>query len=123
MVDTQKEVVKPTGNAGMGRKKGSKNKSTLLREALTNDFEQQLQENFRDVITTVMNQAINEGCRQSQKLILDRVIPTVHAESEKDAKNPFAGGISITISNLENQTVTVVPDVVDGDYTEIEQET
>lgn len=118
------DIVKPgTGNRGMGRKKGSKNKSTLLREALTNDFEAQLQTNFKAVIETVINQAINEGCRQSQKLIIDRVVPTVHAESTKD-KNPFAGGISIVIGSLEQQkSVTVSPDIVDAEYEELEQET
>ena len=101
-----------------GRKKGSKNKSTLLREALTNDFEEQLKTNFIKVVNVVLEQAV-DGCRQSQKLILDRVIPTVHAESDKD-KNPFAGGISITIGSLEQQTaVKVIPEPLDAEYTEI----
>ena len=122
MVDTDKDVVKPAGNRGMGRKKGSKNKSTILREALTNNFEEQLEQRFKQVITVVLDQAV-EGCRQSQKLLFDRVLPTIHAESEKDKDKTFAGGISITISALENQTVTVTPDVVDGDFEEINEET
>lgn len=101
-----------------GRKKGSKNKSTILREALTHNFEVQLEQQFSKVISVVMEQAI-EGCRQSQKLLIDRVIPTVHAENEKDKKNPFAGGISITISSLENQSVKVSSDVIDADYEEL----
>ena len=102
-----------------GRKKGSKNKSTILREALTNNFEAQLEQDFSKVIQVIMHQAIHEGCRQSQKLLIDRVIPTVHAENEKDKKNPFAGGISITISSLENQSVKVSSDVIDADYEEL----
>lgn len=103
-----------------GRKKGSKNKSTILREALTNDFEEQLQTNFKRVIEVVCSQAV-EGCRQSQKLLLDRVIPTVHAESDKDKGGKFSGGISITIGTLEpTQSISVTPDVIDGDYEEIE---
>lgn len=120
MADQQLDtrIGSPNGIAP-GRKKGSKNKSTILREALTNDFEQQLQQNFKQVIEVVISQAINEGCRQSQKLLLDRVIPTVHAESEKDKGGKFSGGISITIGTLEPQTVTVTPDVIDGDYEEV----
>ena len=101
-----------------GRKKGSKNKSTILREALTNNFEDQLQEKFALVIETVINQAINEGCRQSQKLLIDRIIPTVHAESDKDVGG-FTGGISITKSSLENQTVKVTPSVIEAEYEEL----
>jgi len=102
-----------------GRKKGSKNKSTLLREALTNDFEEQLQKDFTKVVKVVMEQAIS-GCRQSQKLILDRVVPTVHAESDKDNKNKFAGGVSIYIGSLEDQTaIKVSPDTIEAEYEEI----
>ena len=101
-----------------GRKKGSKNKSTILREALTNNFEEQLEKKFKKVIKVVLDQAV-DGCRQSQKLLIDRIIPTIHAESNKD-KNPFAGGISITIGSLEQQTaVKVSPEPIDAEYEEI----
>ena len=120
--DEKKDVAKPAGNRGLGRKKGSKNKSTLLREALNNNFEAQLQDKFHQVVSVVLDQAINEGCRQSQKMLLDRIVPTVHAESDKD-KNPFAGGISITIGSLETKgSVSVAPEVIDGDYEEINNE-
>ena len=117
------EATRIGGEKGIkpGRKKGSKNKSTLLREALNNNFEEQLAQKFHQVVNVVLDQAINEGCRQSQKMLLDRIVPTVHAESDKE-KNPFAGGINITISSMENKTVNVSPDIVDADYETIEEE-
>lgn len=121
--DVTPGVPAKAGNRGMGRKKGSKNKSTLLREALTNDFEQELQKDFLQVVRVVLDQA-KDGCRQSQKLILDRVVPTVHATSDKDDKNKLAGGVTILIGSLEDQTaVKVSPDIVDAEYEELEQET
>ncbi len=112
-------VVPQAGNRGLGRKKGSKNKSTLLKEVLNNDFEEQLQARFSKVIHVVLDQAV-DGCRQSQKMILDRVIPTVHAESDKDDKNKFSGGVTIVIGSLEDQTaITVSPDTIDAEYEEL----
>ena len=120
MVDEEKQTPVKAGNRGMGRKKGSKNKSTLLREALNNNFESQLQESFHKVVEVVISQAVNEGCRQSQKLLLDRIVPTVHAESNKD-KNPFANGISITIGSFEeSKTVSVSSDISDAEYEEVD---
>lgn len=104
-----------------GRPKGAKNKSTLLREALTQDFEEVLKKDFLKVVKVVVEQA-KDGCRQSQKLLLDRVVPTVHAESEKEGKNKFTGGITIQIGSLEKSTsVHVSEDIVDVEYTTIEE--
>lgn len=98
-----------------GRKKGAKNKSTLLREALNNDFEEQLQKDFSKVVGVVIKQA-KSGCRQSQKLLLDRVIPTIHAESDKDKGSPFSGGVQIFIGSLENKQADVEQSI-DAEYT------
>ena len=112
------DIVKPAGNRGMGRKKGSKNKSTLLKEALRGDFDKMLTQKAAQIFNVVADQAL-DGCRQSQKMILDRVVPTVHAESDKD-KNPFANGINITIGSFEqSKSVKVSPDIVDAEYEEI----
>jgi hypothetical protein len=104
-----------------GRRKGSKNKSTIVREALANDFEEELQKDFHKVIRAVIDQAI-DGCRQSQKLLIDRIVPTVHAESDKE-KNPFAGGVHITVSNMGTETsVSVSQDIEDAEYEDITDE-
>lgn len=103
-----------------GRQKGAKNKSTLLREALTNNFEEQLSKKFHKVIEVVLEQAV-DGCRQSQKLLIDRIVPTVHAESDKE-KNPFAGGINITISAMESNVSVSPEDISDAEYSVIEED-
>ena len=103
-----------------GRQKGSKNKSTLLREALTNNFEEALEKRFKKVIEVVLDQA-EDGCRQSQKLLLDRVVPTVHATPDKDGKSKFSGGIHITIGSMDSgQQVAIGQDIEDVEYTEID---
>lgn len=117
MVDSNVPAQRPkTG----GRVKGSKNKTTLVKEALVNGFEEELKKDFNKVVRAVLDQAI-DGCRQSQKMILDRVVPTVHAQSDKD-DNKFSGGISIVIGSMEADTkVEVTPSVIaDAEYEEIE---
>ena len=123
MTDDVKKGVMPAGAANLqrgGRKKGSKNKSTLLREALRGDFDNMLQQKAKAIFNVVADQAL-DGCRQSQKLILDRVVPTVHAESDKKDGNKFDGGIVINIGSLEDsKAVTIDQDVSDGSFEEIE---
>jgi hypothetical protein len=102
-----------------GRPKGAKNKSTLLREALRGDFDELLRKDFKKIIRVVADQAL-EGCRSSQKLILERVVPSVHAESDNKDKHKFSGGITITIGSLENQKVDISSgDVMDGEFSEV----
>lgn len=98
-----------------GRPPGAKNKSTLLKEALAGDFDDMLQSKAKAIFNVVADQAL-EGCRQSQKMILDRVVPTVHATSDED-KNKFSGGVHITIGHLGTPNATV--DIADGDYEEV----
>lgn len=62
-----------------GRPPGRKNNKTLQREALREAAIDTLSEKIGKVVEVVLHQAIDEGCRQSQKLILDRVIPTSKA--------------------------------------------
>jgi hypothetical protein len=104
-----------------GRPKGAKNKSTLLKEALRGEFDEMLKKDFKKVLSVVVDQAL-DGCRQSQKLIIDRVVPSVHAVSDKD-DNKFAGGFTINIGMLESgKSVTVSPDIQDAEYTEVTDE-
>jgi hypothetical protein len=102
-----------------GRQKGAKNKSTLLKEALRGDFDVMLQDKAKAIFNVVADQAL-EGCRASQKMILDRVVPTVHAESDKKDANKFDGGITINIGSLEDaRSVKVEPDIEDAEYEEL----
>jgi hypothetical protein len=103
-----------------GRPPGAKNKATLLREAIAGDFDRMLEQKAKRIFEVVANQAL-DGCRQSQKMILDRIVPTVHAESDKDKGNKFSGGVHITIGSLEGAQVSVSPDIEDAEYTQVEE--
>ena len=107
-----------------GRPPGAKNKTTLVREALQNGFEEELEKGFLDVARAVIQQAKN-GCRQSQKMLLDRVVPTVHSKSEED-ENSFAGGVQIFIGTLGDTGSAVevhgsTTVIEDAQYTEVDQ--
>ena len=123
--DAPKEEKFPSrigGSKGIkaGRQKGVKNKSTLLRLALTEDFDKELEKNFKGIIRAVAQQAL-DGCRTSQKMIIDRIIPTIHAESDKDKGQKFAGGIHITIGSLEDAKVISIDEgAIEADYEELD---
>lgn len=82
-----------------GRKKGSKNKSTLLKEALKNDFEEILQRDFRRVIEVVVEAAI-KGDMRAAKMLMDRAVP-VHKAIEFKTGESTSGGVNIIIGRME----------------------
>ncbi len=106
-----------------GRPAGSKNRSTLLKEAIAGDFDIMLADKAKLIFNVVADQAL-DGCRQSQKMILDRIVPTVHAKPDDDGGNKFGGGVHITIGSLEgtpSAQVNVSPDIEDAEYSEIQE--
>lgn len=82
-----------------GRPKGSKNSSTLLKEALEQGFEQTLQKDFQKVLNAVVKEACS-GNMQAAKLILDRAVPVKKAV-EIDHKNAGGGNIVINVERWE----------------------
>ena len=113
------EQVKPTMPKG-GRPKGAKNKSTLLREALNNQFEEALQVKFEAVVSAVMQEAI-DGNMVAAKMILDRIIP-VHKAA--DFKKISSGGMEITINvaGMEGRPDSVTIDMSDVEEAQFEEE-
>ena len=86
---------------GKGRKKGSKNKATLLRQKMEQKVSIKLSKAMPAVVDVVINQSI-EGCRQSQKMILDRVVPVKRADDGSAEKDHT---VHITISDLTRDNV------------------
>lgn len=93
--------LKKGAKLGTGRIKGSKNKATILRAKMENKVSIKLSKAMPAVVDKVIDQSI-EGCRQSQKMILDRVVPVKRADdgaAEKDHS------VHITISDLTRANV------------------
>lgn len=94
-----------------GRPKGSKNKKTLMVEAVRKDILARAGDlmllKAEEVVQKVVNQAL-EGCTTSQKLIFDRLLP-----SQKATEGTNAGGErpQVTI-NIQGPAEKVVPGVV-----------
>lgn len=118
MVDTEenlekrvssKKVGNPAfkeGNSLGGRKKGSKNKTTLLREAIEQDATDILVRELPKIVEVVVDQA-KQGNLKAAKMILDRAIPIRKAEDNTDNNKGF-GGINIIIGSLEDgKSVTI----------------
>ena len=80
-----------------GRPKGSKNKSTILREAMENKTDRMLSREVPKVLKGVIAAAI-KGDMSAAKMILDRAVPVIKAGDGNDSA--IAGGINITIKNL-----------------------
>lgn len=93
-----------------GREKGSKNKSTLLREALKNDFEEELQKDFIHVIRAVIDKA-KKGDMTAAKLLMDRALPVT--DGKKNQTVPLGeGGLVINIEKLVTGTES---QLIEGD--------
>lgn len=90
----------PGSKLGKGRKKGSKNKATLMREAMERKTSIQISKLAPKVLKKVGEQAIKEGCRTSQKMILDRAVPIRKAEDDSGHQQAT---VEIVITNLTRE--------------------
>jgi len=86
-----------------GRPAGSKNKTTMLAEAIKGDFEKSLKANFR-VIMNVLIEKAKEGDMQAIKMLLDKSMPNAQHEQERSVKDY---GINITISDMSSKEIVI----------------
>lgn len=91
--------------AKLGRPRGSKNRKTLMRELEAKELakivdvsKSHLVERLPSVVMVVVEQAL-DGCRASQKLILDRAIP---AKKQVDRDETSETLITINIGEATN---------------------
>lgn len=104
-----------------GRKKGSKNKLTLLREAVLEKAEEMVLSDWEEVVRNTLELA-KSGDTTCLKILWDRVIPSKRAiDTTQENKKPE---IIINISGLEVSRVMgeVIPqddEVQDADYEEV----
>ena len=93
-----------------GRTKGSKNNTTLLKEAVKQGAEDLMIRELPRIIEVVLKKA-QEGDLTAAKMILDRTIPVIKAYDERP--NVPQGGINIIIGNLD--TPVHIEGELDGD--------
>lgn len=98
-----------------GRPKGSKNKSTILREAMLEKTDRMLSKEVPAVLHVVLN-AAKGGDMAAAKMILDRAVPVKKAGADDDALPQ--GGIHISISNLTAPEHNVEATVIEGEFTD-----
>ena len=96
---------------GAGRKKGVKNKKTLLFEAMT-DFQKVAAKNAPAVFEALAAEA-KKGESWAVKLFIDKIVPNAQPEGDKKVGN---FGIQIVINDMKGE------DVIDGVWEEKEAE-
>jgi len=104
------EVLNPAG-----RPKGSKNKVTLLKEAVLASSEELVLHNWVKLVQKTIDLA-EEGDTTALKILWDRVIPSKRA-IDTTAEGRDKHSITINISGLEVKSVQ--EDAFDADYEEI----
>ena len=97
----------------LGRPKGSKNKSTILREAMLTKTDRMLSREVPKVLDVVIKAAV-AGDMAAAKMILDRAVPVRKAGD--GAESAPLTGINITIKNLTagNHETVIEGEVLDG---------
>ena len=117
--ESRKHLFQP-GQSGnpTGRRKGSKNKVTLLKEAVLMDAEDLVLRKFKDIVEKTIELAEN-GDSTCLKILWDRVLPK---DIDKQSKRDDKMNITINIEGLQvKQTNDIDMDVVeDAIYDEIE---
>jgi len=113
---------KPKPPPSPGRKKGSKNKLTLLREAVLNKQEEVILKELPKIVEVVCKKA-QEGDLTAAKLILERIIPVrKQVEGNEGAKGPPVITINIEGASTGRSSITIEqPSIEDGEYHEVEE--
>lgn len=81
----------------LGRPKGSKNKTTILREAMQQKADRMLSKEVPQVLAVVIR-AAKGGDMSAAKMILDRAVPVKKADDGDDGSGKQL--VQITIQNL-----------------------
>lgn len=106
----------------VGRKPGSKNKLSLLREAVLNKQEEVILTELPKIVAVVCRKA-QEGDLTAAKLILERIIP-VRKQTGDEANADKKPTINIVIEgSSETRSIKIEqPVILESTYEEIEEE-
>ncbi len=81
----------------MGRPLGSKNASTILQEAVLNNSEKQILEEFPKIVKAVVDKA-KAGDLKAAKMLMDRVIPVRKAIEHRNTNENK--GVTIIVQGI-----------------------
>lgn len=102
--EEEKSIVEtPKTKAVMGRPKGAKNKDTLFKELMTNNFQDIAKVNIEKTFEVLFKKA-HEGDMKAIKLVLDRVVPVTKAVDLADMEKKGLV-INISVGNMEDAQV------------------
>ena len=106
---------KPIVKRPRGRPKGSKNATTVFKEAMQHNFEKALQRDFQGVLKAVVKKA-KEGDMRAAKILFDRVVPVSKAV-DLSAMDKKGLQINITVGDMEKPTTV---EAVEANFEEVE---
>lgn len=110
-VKTTKFKKGQSGNPN-GRPKGSKNKATVISEAIQGKLVGQLEKDAQHILMKTIEMA-KDGDTTCIKLLMDRLMPAMRAGD--NAGSSGVGGISITVNTLDNGPTTIEGEVIEQD--------
>ena len=97
---------------GAGRPMGSKNKVTLLKEAILQQAEEKVMQEFMTIVDTTIKLA-NSGDTTCLKILWDRVLPAKRAIDDDNGKTDKLN-VTINISGMETKGVQDVQ-IIEGE--------
>jgi hypothetical protein len=116
--EKRRSQLKANVTGKQGRPKGSKNKLTLLREAVLEKAEHMVLSDWEEVVQTTLTLA-KAGDTSCLKILWDRVIPSKRAiDPDSGDKTPT---ININISGLQVKSV-MGEAIEDADYEEVDED-
>ena len=105
---------RPKGSTGKGRPAGSKNKTTLLKAAIADDFTRLARKESRAVFQKLAEMA-KGGDQAMIKLFMDKVLANAAPEGVV-TKGDF--GINIVISDMRPEEKVLEGEIIDADVSE-----
>lgn len=103
-----------------GRPPGAKNKDTIFKELMKEDFQALATTEVKKVFKVLFEKA-QDGDIQAIKLVLDRVIPPNKAVDIAE-KGGSGLSVSITIGNLEESPIITGEVIEDGEFEVMDDE-
>jgi hypothetical protein len=104
-----------------GRPPGSKNKDTIFKELMQDEFRALAENKVPKVLETLFQKAL-DGDMQAIKMVMDRIVPA-HKAIDGERASGGTPVVKIMIGNLEESPLVTGEIIEDVDYTEVDDAT